>query len=266
MSVRAEEMSPSQFVAARDSAPIAYVPLGTLEWHEKHLPLGNDALKAHGLCCRIAERTGGVVLPPLYWGVDRWLERDGRPLRGKDWNAGFPLPGSMYQLGDALFRQLMEKILREVLAQGFELVVVMSGHNARNQEAIIREVAAAFNQQAGCERVWAISEYEPAQELFGFARDHAGKWETSLMMELRPELVDMGRLEPDRSQPLLATSGVDPRGEATAALGRRCVEATVERACAKIAELRAHLPPRAERGPSILEAPEGWVDPQRRSS
>lgn len=265
MSVRVEEMSPVEFVAARERAPIAYLPLGTIEWHEKHLPLGNDGLKAHGLCCHIAERAGGVVLPPLFWGVDRWGEREGQLLRGKDWNAGFPLPGSMYQLQEEVFRQLLRQTLAEVFAQGFALVVLMTGHNARNQEAIIKAVAAEYNQQAGAERVWAISEYEPAQDLFDFARDHAGKWETSLMMELRPELVDMDRLQPDPGKPLLAISGVEPRGEASRALGRRCVEETVQRACARIAELVAALPGAAQRGPSVLEAPQGWTDPEHRS-
>jgi creatinine amidohydrolase/Fe(II)-dependent formamide hydrolase-like protein len=38
-----------------------YVPFGLIEWHGRHLPLGNDALKAHGILVKAAERAGGVV-------------------------------------------------------------------------------------------------------------------------------------------------------------------------------------------------------------
>ena len=65
-SVQYELLLPWQLrdiVAAR---PVAYVPLGTCEWHCEHLPVGLDALTAHGLCLRAAALDGGVVLPPLH--------------------------------------------------------------------------------------------------------------------------------------------------------------------------------------------------------
>ena len=66
--VRFEEMLPHEMEAAVAAFPVAYVPFGSLEWHGKHLPLGNDTLKAHLLLCQVAERYGGVVVPPTYWG------------------------------------------------------------------------------------------------------------------------------------------------------------------------------------------------------
>ena len=41
---RLEFLRPRQFVALRDECPVLYVPLGTIEWHGRHMPLGNDAL------------------------------------------------------------------------------------------------------------------------------------------------------------------------------------------------------------------------------
>jgi hypothetical protein len=38
-----------------------------LQWHGRHLPLGNDALKAHAILVKTAERSGGVVYPPVYF-------------------------------------------------------------------------------------------------------------------------------------------------------------------------------------------------------
>ena len=46
------------------ASPICYVPLGAIEWHDAHSPLGTDSFIAEGLCLRMAEETGGVVVPP----------------------------------------------------------------------------------------------------------------------------------------------------------------------------------------------------------
>ena len=47
----------------KEREPIAWVPAGILEHHNGHLPWGLDGLKAHGVCLRLAEALGGVVLP-----------------------------------------------------------------------------------------------------------------------------------------------------------------------------------------------------------
>ncbi|MBM3477147.1 MAG: creatininase family protein, partial [Armatimonadetes bacterium] len=47
MKVRYEEMLPDELREVIRAAPVAYVPLGSLEWHGYHLPVGNDAIKAH---------------------------------------------------------------------------------------------------------------------------------------------------------------------------------------------------------------------------
>ncbi|MBM4049279.1 MAG: creatininase family protein, partial [Planctomycetes bacterium] len=67
--VRYEEMFPDEVEAALKKASVAYVPLGSLEWHGPHIAMGNDTLKIHAVCVRIAKRTGGVVLPPTFWGI-----------------------------------------------------------------------------------------------------------------------------------------------------------------------------------------------------
>ena len=221
---------------------MAYVPLGTIEWHERHLPLGNDALKAHGICLRAAQLTGGIVFPPLYWGVDRWAEKDGRLLRGKDYNAGYPLPGSMYQVTEDTFEGLLRQMLKEIFAQDFRIAVLMTGHNARNQEAIVKSVAHDFNVECGRECVWGLSEYEPVADKYDFARDHAGKWETCLQMALNPSFVDMSQLPQDLNVPLTAASGVDPRLDASRELGEQILQDLVQAIGAKVNAMLAALP------------------------
>ncbi|MBR5545929.1 MAG: creatininase family protein [Clostridia bacterium] len=66
---RYEEMLPDEFLHAVEEMPVFIVPTGLLEWHADHLPLGQDALKAHGICEAIVRNLGGgIVLPPNYYG------------------------------------------------------------------------------------------------------------------------------------------------------------------------------------------------------
>jgi hypothetical protein len=47
--VQMQFMRPAQLEAAGRKLPVVYVPFGCIEWHGRHLPLGNDAIKAHAI-------------------------------------------------------------------------------------------------------------------------------------------------------------------------------------------------------------------------
>lgn len=53
--------------------PVAYLPLGTLEWHGPHMPLGADGIQSKELFVRVAEKVGGVVLPMLFMDLTVYL-------------------------------------------------------------------------------------------------------------------------------------------------------------------------------------------------
>ena len=96
--VRFEEMFPWKISAAMAEAPLCYMLLGTLEWHGEHAAVGFDATKARAVCARAAERSGGLVVPPLYWS-DEWREylpdggyRTGGIERGERYH----VPGNMF--------------------------------------------------------------------------------------------------------------------------------------------------------------------------
>ena len=63
--VRFQYLRPGQIVERRNECPVVYIPLGTLEWHGLHNPIGADALQAEELAIRCA-RKGGVAFPPVY--------------------------------------------------------------------------------------------------------------------------------------------------------------------------------------------------------
>jgi len=65
--VQFELMRPPQIVEARRRCPVAYLPLGPLEWHGPHTPMGTDAIHAHRVAVETARRVshGGLAhIPP----------------------------------------------------------------------------------------------------------------------------------------------------------------------------------------------------------
>lgn len=187
--------------------PMVYVPTGPLEAHGPHGPLGLDALKAHALCIKIAQAYGGAVYPPLFVGQQR---------------CALP-PGNVYiqsETARTLYRDLLVCLERT----GFQVMALISGHYPEGD--LIKEVAADFMVN-GLTPVLALTEKEAAPEIMG-SSDHAGKWETSLMLALHPELCDLSKLDPDRSVKPPAMFGSDAR-DASAADGNRAVERIVSR-------------------------------------
>ena len=57
---RYQELRPDELADCIKATPIAFWPLGLIEHHGWHLPVGYDGLKAERICIRIAENTGGV--------------------------------------------------------------------------------------------------------------------------------------------------------------------------------------------------------------
>jgi len=176
MKLRYEEMTPAELKAALESRPVVYMPCGLLEWHADHLPLGTDGLKAHAICLRAAERTGGVVLPVNWVGV-----------HGFDMFAG----SLVYQRETV--KRVMLGTLRELEKIGAKVVVLLTGHYGRNQVDLVKEVADEF-MQGSVVCVIAQPEYEEVTDEHGETpADHAGKWETSFMMLFYPKLVRMDK-------------------------------------------------------------------------
>ena len=81
-----EELLPEECVERIKEMPVAYLPLGTLEWHGPHMPLGADGIQSKELFVRVAEKVGGVVLPMLFMGPDRLFDDRGTVFYGMDIN------------------------------------------------------------------------------------------------------------------------------------------------------------------------------------
>jgi len=175
---RYELMYPKEFAGAVGRCPVAYVPLGLLEWHGEHLPVGVDGLKSHALCVAVARAVGGgVVLPPFYVG---------RP--------GFTsFPGTMTYRHEVV-RDMIVGALEELEKMGFRVVLIVAGHYGRPQQETIAEAVSAFTARSAL-KVLAVCETEVVEHL-GYRGDHGGPWETSMTLALLPELVRLGAFRP----------------------------------------------------------------------
>jgi len=231
--VQMQYLRPGQLEAAARALPVVYVPFGLIEWHGRHLPLGNDALKAHGILVKTAEQFGGVVYPPVFF------------------HDGFD-PAIMVPVLTVLFERLK--------ATGFRVIIGVSGHNVQGQIDMINDALTpviADGTVAGT-GMWEVSLSFSDES----ATDHAAKWETSNMMYFYPHLVDLAELGDGPLAPNMAPpdgiSGLDPRRHASAEMGRRNVELASAAIGRKARELLESLPEdqRAFNLPAI--SPEHW--------
>jgi creatinine amidohydrolase len=215
--VQMQFMRPAQLEAAGRNFPVVYVPFGLIEWHGLHLPLGNDAIKAHGILVKCAEKFGGAVYPPVYF------------------HNGFRQEHLVPVLTD-LFNRLKRT--------GYRVIIGVSGHNVQGQIDMINtalEPVTADGSVAGI-GLWEITLSRGPES----ASDHAAKWETSNMMFLYPDLVDMAELGDGPinldMKPPSGIGGLDPRQHASAEVGRRNVELAAEAIGRKARELLESLP------------------------
>jgi creatinine amidohydrolase len=211
-----ELMRPHEIREALNQRSLMYIPLGTIEWHAEHLPVGLDGLTAHGACLEAAVRSGGLVYPPLYFGT-------GGGHGEYPWTVMMPKSDEL--------EVLLSHLLARLESFGVVTAVLFSGHFADEQLAMIERIAEAWNTQSEHSlRVVAVG--INMAEGTAIAPDHAGVFETTMLSALWPDRVDISRLPslqeaalcaddvaPERndpSHPLWGVFGPDPRSFDTA--------------------------------------------------
>lgn len=191
---RYEEMFPEEFKASLVANPIAYLPLGSMEYHGYHNVLGLDSLKAWKICELAATKIGGIVFPPLYLGVDIWPDLDLQKYPNKQYDC--------YHLDAKLYKQVLENYFYRIIRIGFKKIFVLAGHYPNTDIAKL-----ASKKYAGKDTNFVI--VNESKLVKGETGDHAGKWETSLMMAMFPELVNLKRMN-NKANKLRAIEGIDP--------------------------------------------------------
>lgn len=219
-------LRPSQFRSAIQACPVAYLPLGTLEWHGEHLPIGADALQSHGFFLRAAAEIGGIVVPPLFLGPD--LREPDTDLIGMDTcpleEAVYPrqqFAGSAYWISDEGFVIVLEACLSQLARAGFKMVAA-HGHGPSTNTFLAH--SEEWQERYGLKLFTMRNALTEAG--LGFMVDHAAANETSIVLALQPELVDLDAIRDQ--DPLLGIAGPDPRINASAELGEKIIAAQIE--------------------------------------
>jgi creatinine amidohydrolase len=162
------------------TAPVAFWPLGLIEHHGWHLPVGFDGLKAERICIRVAERTGGLLLPTMWWGC---LGGHGCFL----W--------THYQPAEAA-EAILVRTVEQLIAFGFKAILLLAGHYPW-VELLNRRLPTVRQAHPDVLLIWGTEANIGAPKVL-IPGDHAAREETSYGLSLLPELVDLAALRGGR--------------------------------------------------------------------
>ena len=192
------ELNYLEFKEEKERIPLILIPVGAMEWHDLHLPIGYDYLKAVELCKKIAERVGGAVSPPISFGYAYHFTKD--PIRSI---------GTFCPNYEALESYILS-LGRMFIDTGYKVLYFLSGHYERIQIYLLKSIGRRLEHYAieSGTTIKCLVHHEPdytirkgisqnAKEdyvrtelgLDYMMGDHAGFYETSLGLALFPNLV-----------------------------------------------------------------------------
>ncbi len=225
--VRLERLRPAEIAAALERAPIAWIPLGALEFHADHLPNGTDGITGRALLVAAAERLGGVVLPWSYLTLGT-----------------LALPWSFCYDPD-LVAEALRQTLRQLPTFGVRLAVMHTGHGPLDLNHLIKRVCKEVEGEGIGLRAMGLCYLELNAVLgtglgtdWPVAVDHGSTMETSWISALEPDLVATDRLPADPAAVIVGVYGPNPRFTADADRGAAQIEAAAvllaDRAAARL--------------------------------
>ncbi|MFM6967973.1 MAG: creatininase family protein [Microbacteriaceae bacterium] len=189
--VQAELLRPGQVRDRLEKRSVVYIPIGAFEFHQEHLPFGLDALNAHGLTCLTASRSGGIVLPPLYYGTG-----------GSHKN----YPWTIMMDGETEIRRELEKTLSRLQEFDVRVAVLFTGHFAPEQLEMIASIADEWRAAGNRMSVVSLGINMPLNGTP--SPDHAGVFETTVLSRFQPDTIDISQLPGIDEAP-----SVDPDGD-----------------------------------------------------
>jgi creatinine amidohydrolase len=162
------------------------IPLGSVEQHGHHLPLVTDTAQVAAITEAVEARLGDrvLVLPTLWLGAS---------------HHHLDFPGTL-SVRPSLYTQVLQDLAVSMLRAGFRRLFFLNGHGGNEVPA-----AQALGELASMDELakqsllamanwWTVGKPDAARlQLASPAITHACEYETSLMLWLRPDLVDVGR-------------------------------------------------------------------------
>ncbi len=198
-SVFMAELSWLQYVEKTKARAPFFLPVGATEQHGPHLPLSVDVVLPVGVCERVAKNVGGVVAPAIPYGYKS------QPRSG----GGQAFPGTT-SLDAQTLSLVIRDVIRDLGVHGVRRLVVVNGH-FENTWVIVEGIDLAVREltRDGITdftvlrlEYWDFVRRETLDRLFpegfpGTDLEHASLLETSMMLLLRPDLVEMDKVPSD---------------------------------------------------------------------
>lgn len=165
--------------AARRAASVAVLPVGSFEQHGSHLPLATDTIVASAIAAAVADRYDLLLLPPI-------------TISCSHEHAAWPGTVSISaRTLDAIITDVWESLQHS----GVEHLVIVNGHggnyvlsNIVQQANVVQPKLALFPNRAA----WEVACRDAG--IVGTLHDdmHAGEIETSVLLDVAPEVVRNG--------------------------------------------------------------------------
>ena len=183
----------------RRENPVIMLPVGALEQHGPHLPMGTDHLIPTAICKRVAELIPAIVAPPFNYGYKSQPKMGG----GNHFCGTTSLDGNSLSL-------ILRDVLKEFARHGARRVAVIDGHY-ENQMFLIEGIDLAMRDLRYDEvhdmkivrlEYWDFTRNETLAKVFpegfpGYALEHAAVMETSMSLYIHPHLVRWNKLPKD---------------------------------------------------------------------
>ena len=219
---------------------LVIIPIGSIERHGNHLPLGTDTIIAQAVSEMVAEKLaekGKVValLPPIWYGYT-WS------LRHMD---------GTVSVDPKVLASYIEEIVVTLANPRFSRILFINGHGGNKEvlEIAVKEALSRLGPgiRLGFVNWWDFLSKEDYEKLFGTLPMHACEIETSIMMALNEKYVDLeaveGKVEPSKRKVLKAVGEVrrtfafgylgDPK-RADKEKGKLLLERVAERLASKL--------------------------------
>lgn len=197
--VQLAELSWPDFSARIARNPVVFLPLGATEQHGPHLPLNVDQVLPTGVASCVAAELSGLVAPTLPYGYKS------QPRSG----GGEQFPGCI-GLDAATLSLVIRDVVCRLAHNGVRRLVLVNGHFENAWPAVegldlaMRELRRDGITDFVAMRLeyWDFVERSTLDRLFpegfpGTELEHASLLETSLMLLLRADLVDMTKVPSD---------------------------------------------------------------------
>lgn len=197
--MRWEDLTSPTIGALDRDRTVVVLPIGSVEQHGSHMPVGTDTYLAQAVSLAAMERLNDVIVMP-----SPWYGFSAHHMR---------FPGSVTMRAETLIA-VCEDIVGSLVTHGFRRILIVNGHGGNG--GVIDLLASTLgHRHYGTARIATLTYFTLAREAIATLRQsapggmgHACEFETAMMLHVRPDTVHLDRANttyPDPGSPYLTT-------------------------------------------------------------